>query len=152
MSIPIPGGTRCFRDRAAGRCSSSSICGETGARTQTPRGPTHFKCAELSPHCSYFSVYLVVPEGFEPPSDRSKRPILSVGRWNQIKKPSDLIDPRVYAMPLYAGYKHNRISIVLDERLDELDMFIVAFIVFYILILYVLFLAGRQDSNLRPRI
>ena len=55
-------------------------------------------------------------------------------------------------MLFHAGYKHNRISIVLDERLDELDMFIVAFIVFYILILYVLFLAGRQDSNLRPRI
>ena len=68
------------------------------------------------------------------------------------KKPSDQIDPRVYAMLYYAGYKHNRISIVLDERLDELDMFIVAFIVFYILILYVLFLARRQDSNLRPRI
>ena len=68
------------------------------------------------------------------------------------KKPSDRFDPRVYAMLFHVGYKHNRISIVLDERLDELDMFIVAFIVFYILIFYVIFLAGRQDSNLRPRI
>ena len=46
-------------------------------------------------------------------------------------------------MLFHAGYKHNRISIVLDERLDELDMFIVAFIVFYILIFYVLFF-GRE--------
>ena len=133
MSTPIPGGTRCFRDRAAGRCSSSSICGETGARTQTPRGPTHFKCAELSPHCSYFSVYLVVPEGFEPPSDRSKRPILSVGRWNQIKKPSAFL-PRVHTISLCDSYKHNRTSAA-DERLDELDMFTDAFIVVFVYIL-----------------
>ena len=42
-------------------------------------------------------------------------------------------------MALYAGYKHNRIPIALDERLDELDMFAVAFIILYILFSFVSF-------------
>ena len=105
------------------------FCGKSGARTHTPLGPTVFKTAELSPHCSYFSFcgrvryrspYLSVPLVFKTRSSASlitlpfcsfrgiRTPIWSFVatcpvHWTMklynTKKPSDY--PRVYTISLY---------------------------------------------------
>lgn len=67
------------------------------------------------------------------------------------KKPSDQI--RGSTQYLYIdNYEHNRIPTTLLERLDELDMLIIVFIISLYIKFVFFVLAGRWGSNPRPRI
>ena len=74
----------------------------------------------------------VIPEGIEPPPDRSQRPILSVKRWNQLKtKNPQTLRFVGFILIFYINYEYNRTSLKLLERLDELDdVVIIVFILF----------------------